>query len=112
MPGLLGGRAAGGLAARGRAARGRRLDAATEPDLGFPATFIRDTGPWVFGAAAINLSASARGGVARLPTEMPPIPTWFAGREQIGRFLAAHVIRKPDDFRTVLTGANGQPALS
>jgi RNA polymerase sigma-70 factor (ECF subfamily) len=42
---------------------------------------------------------------------MPPIPTWFAGREQIGRFLAAHVIRKPDDFRTVLTGANGQPAL-
>jgi hypothetical protein len=32
----------------------RRLDAATEPDLGFPTTFIRDTGPWVFGAAAVN----------------------------------------------------------
>ena len=31
-----------------------RLDAATEPDLGFPATFIRDTGPWVFGAAALT----------------------------------------------------------
>jgi aryl-alcohol dehydrogenase-like predicted oxidoreductase len=30
-----------------------RLDAATEPDLGFPATFIRDTSPWVFGAAAL-----------------------------------------------------------
>jgi aryl-alcohol dehydrogenase-like predicted oxidoreductase len=28
-----------------------RLDAATEPDLGFPASFIRDTSPWVFGAA-------------------------------------------------------------
>ena len=29
-----------------------QLDRATEIDLGFPATFIRDTGPWVFGAAA------------------------------------------------------------
>lgn len=29
-----------------------QLDRATEPDLGFPATFIRDTSPWVFGAAA------------------------------------------------------------
>jgi RNA polymerase sigma-70 factor (ECF subfamily) len=44
--------------------------------------------------------------------EMPPIPTWFTGREQIGRFLAAHVIRQPHDFRTVPTGANGQPALA
>jgi len=32
----------------------RRLDAATEPDLGFPTTFIRETGPWVFGAAAVS----------------------------------------------------------
>lgn len=32
----------------------RRLDAATEPDLGFPTTFIRDTGPWVFGVAAVS----------------------------------------------------------
>lgn len=30
-----------------------RLTAATEIDLGFPATFIRDTGDWVFGAAAL-----------------------------------------------------------
>jgi aryl-alcohol dehydrogenase-like predicted oxidoreductase len=30
-----------------------RLDAATEIDLGFPATFIRDTTAWVFGAAAL-----------------------------------------------------------
>ena len=33
--------------------RGRRAARrATELDLGFPATFIRDTSPWVFGAAA------------------------------------------------------------
>jgi RNA polymerase sigma-70 factor, ECF subfamily len=44
--------------------------------------------------------------------EMPPVPTWFAGREQIGRFLDAYVLREPWDFRTVLTGANGQPALA
>jgi aryl-alcohol dehydrogenase-like predicted oxidoreductase len=30
-----------------------RLDSITELDLGFPATFIRDTTPWVFGAAAL-----------------------------------------------------------
>jgi aryl-alcohol dehydrogenase-like predicted oxidoreductase len=42
-----------------------RLEAATEIDLGFPATFIRDTSRWVFGAAALP------GGAAiRLPT--PP----------------------------------------
>jgi aryl-alcohol dehydrogenase-like predicted oxidoreductase len=29
-----------------------RLDTETRIDLGFPATFIRDTSPWVFGAAA------------------------------------------------------------
>lgn len=30
-----------------------RLDAATQIDLGFPATFINETSPWVFGAAEI-----------------------------------------------------------
>jgi aryl-alcohol dehydrogenase-like predicted oxidoreductase len=30
-----------------------RLDAAAEPDLGFPTTFIRETSPWVFGAASL-----------------------------------------------------------
>ena len=31
-----------------------RLDAATQIDLGFPATFIRDNTPWVFGATALE----------------------------------------------------------
>jgi RNA polymerase sigma-70 factor, ECF subfamily len=44
--------------------------------------------------------------------EMPPIPTWFAGREHIGRFLAAHVLGQPGDLRMVPTAANGQPALA
>jgi aryl-alcohol dehydrogenase-like predicted oxidoreductase len=33
-----------------------RLDAAAGIDLGFPATFIRETSPWVFGAASLPAS--------------------------------------------------------
>jgi RNA polymerase sigma-70 factor (ECF subfamily) len=44
--------------------------------------------------------------------EMPPVPTWFAGRGPIGRFLAAHVLGQPGDLRMVPTWANGQPALA
>ena len=44
--------------------------------------------------------------------EMPPLPTWFAGREHIGRFLQAHLLRQPGDFTMIPTAANGQPALA
>jgi RNA polymerase sigma-70 factor, ECF subfamily len=44
--------------------------------------------------------------------EMPPQPTWFAGRDQIARFMAARVLRRPGDFRLIPTTANGQPALA
>jgi RNA polymerase sigma-70 factor, ECF subfamily len=44
--------------------------------------------------------------------EMPPQPTWFAGRDQVGRFMAARVLRRPGDFRLIPTTANGQPALA
>ncbi len=44
--------------------------------------------------------------------EMPPQPTWFAGRNQVGRFLGARVLRRPGDFRMIRTAANGQPALA
>jgi RNA polymerase sigma-70 factor (ECF subfamily) len=43
--------------------------------------------------------------------EMPPIPTWFRGREQIGRFLSVRLLR-PGRFRLTRTAANGQPALA
>jgi len=42
--------------------------------------------------------------------EMPPIPTWFAGRDRIARFLVARVLA-PDHFRLLATHANGQPAF-
>jgi RNA polymerase sigma-70 factor (ECF subfamily) len=44
--------------------------------------------------------------------EMPPQPTWFAGRAQVGRFLAAHVLAEPGRFRLTGTAANCQPALA
>jgi RNA polymerase sigma-70 factor (ECF subfamily) len=44
--------------------------------------------------------------------EMPPQPTWFTGRETIGRFLASRVLLEPDTFRMLPTAANGQPAFA
>jgi RNA polymerase sigma-70 factor, ECF subfamily len=44
--------------------------------------------------------------------EMPPLPTWFAGREVIGRFLARRVLVRAGDFRLVPVAANFQPAFA
>jgi len=44
--------------------------------------------------------------------EMPPLPTWFAGRDVVLAFLGARVLGQPGDFRLIPTAANGQPALA
>jgi RNA polymerase sigma-70 factor, ECF subfamily len=44
--------------------------------------------------------------------EMPPMPTWFRGRENIGRFLGARVLTSPGVFTLVPAAANGQPAFA
>ncbi len=44
--------------------------------------------------------------------EMPPMLTWFTGRERIVEFLGAQVLRRPGEFRMVAVAANGQPALA
>ncbi|GAA2639359.1 sigma-70 family RNA polymerase sigma factor [Actinomadura fulvescens] len=44
--------------------------------------------------------------------EMPPTPTWFAGRDNIGAFFASRVLVAPDTFRLVPTASNGQPAAA
>lgn len=44
--------------------------------------------------------------------EMPPEPTWFTGRELIGRFLQTRVLTEPGRFQMIPTAANGQPALA
>jgi RNA polymerase sigma-70 factor (ECF subfamily) len=44
--------------------------------------------------------------------EMPPTPSWFAGREAIGRFFGSRVLTVPGVFRMTATAANGQPAVA
>ncbi|MEV4889218.1 sigma-70 family RNA polymerase sigma factor [Nonomuraea sp. NPDC055795] len=43
--------------------------------------------------------------------EMPPIPTWFAGREAIAQFLAPR-LPTPGQVRIIRVEANGQPSLA
>ncbi|WP_339156341.1 sigma-70 family RNA polymerase sigma factor [Actinomadura luteofluorescens] len=43
--------------------------------------------------------------------EMPPVPHWFAGREAIGRLLAARLPLGRDPNLLVPVRANGQPAF-
>ena len=48
---------------------------------------------------------------ADVELEMPPIPTWFTGRDAVVGFLASRVLR-PGKWHMVATRANGQPALA
>jgi RNA polymerase sigma-70 factor (ECF subfamily) len=41
---------------------------------------------------------------------MPPLPAWFDGREDVGRFLAERVFATP--WRLVSIAANGQPGFA
>jgi RNA polymerase sigma-70 factor (ECF subfamily) len=43
---------------------------------------------------------------------MPPMATWFAGREDVRHFLASKLFGTPGQFRLVFTMANGQPAFA
>ncbi len=44
--------------------------------------------------------------------EMPPMLTWFAGRETVRRFLATKLLGMPGQFRLLAALANGQPAFA
>ncbi|WP_062987906.1 sigma-70 family RNA polymerase sigma factor [Nocardia anaemiae] len=44
--------------------------------------------------------------------EMPPIPTWFTGRDAVCEFLADAVLHTPDQWRMTATRANGAPAVA
>jgi RNA polymerase sigma-70 factor (ECF subfamily) len=56
-------------------------------------------------------------GLTRLLTEeamleMPPLLSWFAGREAYGRVIAALFALRGADWRMIRTAANGQPAIA
>jgi RNA polymerase sigma-70 factor (ECF subfamily) len=44
--------------------------------------------------------------------EMPPIPTWYRGREAIADFLRGWPLSREERFRMIATRANGQPAVA
>src|SRR5271165_1908422 len=44
--------------------------------------------------------------------EMPPIPTWFTGRDSVCGFLARVVLHTPAQWRLAYTRANGAPAFA
>ncbi len=43
---------------------------------------------------------------------MPPSPSWFAGRDAIRAFTAAHIFVPPNAWKLVRTRANAQPAFA
>ncbi len=48
---------------------------------------------------------------ADVEMEMPPIPTWFSGRDAVVGFLDRRVLRHAGQWQLVPTRANAQPAL-
>jgi RNA polymerase sigma-70 factor, ECF subfamily len=44
--------------------------------------------------------------------EMPPLLTWFSGRQPVARFLAGQLLAEPGRLRRVAVMANGQPAFA
>ena len=67
-----------------------------------------------FAAAFENGDVTALTALLRqdVALEMPPMLTWFAGRENVRRFLATKLFGTPGQFRLVPTRANGQPAFA
>jgi RNA polymerase sigma-70 factor (ECF subfamily) len=44
--------------------------------------------------------------------EMPPVPLWYLGRVDYGRFIARVFALRGSDWRMIPTSANGQPAVA
>jgi RNA polymerase sigma-70 factor (ECF subfamily) len=49
---------------------------------------------------------------AAVVLEMPPVPLWFRGRQDYGRFIARVFAMRGVGWRMLPLGANGQPALA
>ena len=66
-----------------------------------------------YAAAVENADPSALAGLLRedIELEMPPLLTWFAGRDTVLRFVAASLLPGPGLLRLVPVTANGQPGV-
>ena len=67
-----------------------------------------------FAAAIENADVSGLAELLRedVELEMPPLLTWFAGRQAVVRFLPGHLLTAPGQLRLVPVMANGQPAFA
>jgi RNA polymerase sigma-70 factor (ECF subfamily) len=67
-----------------------------------------------FAAAIENADASALAGLlqADVALEMPPVLTWFTGRDAVTRFIATHFLTEPGGLRLVPVVANAEPAFA
>ncbi len=43
---------------------------------------------------------------------MPPLPSWYSGREQVAAFLRGYALAEIKRWQLIPTSANGQPALA
>jgi RNA polymerase sigma-70 factor (ECF subfamily) len=67
-----------------------------------------------FAAAFENADVSGLAELLRedIVLEMPPVLTWFVGRQAVTRFYALRALDVPGRFRLFPVMANGQPALA
>jgi RNA polymerase sigma-70 factor, ECF subfamily len=67
-----------------------------------------------FAAAVENADASALAELLRedVALEMPPLLTWFTGRQAVVRVVAVHLLTGPGEHRLVGITANGEPAFA
>ena len=67
-----------------------------------------------FAAAVENADASALAELLAqdVALEMPPLLTWFTGRQAVVRFVASNIFTEPGQVRLVPVVANGQPAFA
>src|SRR5580693_5023549 len=67
-----------------------------------------------FAAAVENADTSALAELLRedIALEMPPLLTWFTGRQAVARLVALRLLIEPGWLRLVPVTANGQPAFA
>ena len=97
---------------RARAQLARVLPA--EDELAEPAEPDRRALLERFAAAVENADASALAELLAedVALEMPPLLTWFLGREAVARFAGSQLLTEPGQLRLVPVMANGQPAFA
>jgi len=97
---------------RARAQLARALPA--EDELAEPAEPDRRALVERFAAAVENADASALAQLLAedVALEMPPLLTWFTGRQAVVRFVASNFLTGPGRERLVPVMANGQPAFA